>query len=74
MPTVHEHDVHQQMAERDVGLHHAAAKLDHRDLVAELANPGKRLDEHIGLLNGALLTDAGQMLAPKSSLPGLVHS
>ncbi len=49
----HEHDVEQQVPQRVGVLHDAAAELDDRDLVAELADPAQRLDQHVGLLNRA---------------------
>ena len=50
----HEHDVGQQMPQRVRILHHAAAKLDDRDLVTELPNPTHCFDQEVGLLNGIL--------------------
>ena len=48
----HEHDVEQHVAQGVFVLHHAAAELDDRDLVAKPADPAERLDQRIGLLNG----------------------
>ena len=50
----HEHDVDQQVPQRLGVLHHAAAELDDRDLVAELADPAHRLDQQIRFLDGVL--------------------
>ena len=54
------HDVEQQVPQGVVVFHHAAAELDDRDLVAELANPAQGFDQHVGLLDGALLANFGQ--------------
>ncbi len=53
MPTVSMNTMSkQQVPQRVVVLHHAAAQLDDRDLVAELADPLQGLDQHVGLLDG----------------------
>ena len=44
----HEHDVDQQVPQGVDVVHHAAAELDDRDLVAELADPAQRFDQHVG--------------------------
>ena len=49
---LHEDDVQQEVPEVSLVFHDAAAQLDHRHLAAELADPGERLDEHVGLLFG----------------------
>ena len=48
----HEDDVEQQVPQGVCVLHHAAAELDDRDLVAELADPAQGLDQHVGFVNG----------------------
>ena len=48
----HEDDVEQQVAQGVLVLHHAAAELDDRDLVAEPANPAEGFDQRVGFLNG----------------------
>ena len=48
-------------------FHHAAAELDDRDLVAELANPAEGLDQHVGLLDGSFLSRIGQRQSPQNS-------
>jgi len=37
--------------QRVLVLHHAAAELDHRDLVAKAADPAQRLDQRVRFLN-----------------------
>ena len=46
----HEHDVDQQVAQGVDVVHHAAAELDDRDLVAELADPAQGFDQDVGFL------------------------
>ena len=47
----HEHDVEQQVPQGVGVFHHAAAQLDDRDLVAELANPSQGFDQDVGFLS-----------------------
>ena len=49
---LHEDNVQQEVSHRHFVLHDASAKLDHGDLVAELADPRQCLDQDIGLLDG----------------------
>ena len=51
----HEDDVDQQVPQGGFVFQHAAAELDDRDLVAELANPAQGFDQHVGFLSGGQL-------------------
>ena len=48
----HEHNVDQQVAQRFLVLHDAAAQLDDGHAVAKPANPAQGLDQHVGFLDG----------------------
>ena len=48
---LHEDDIQQQVDERPLVLHDAAAQLDDSGLAAELADPLEGFDQDVGFLN-----------------------
>ena len=55
---LHEDDVDEQVPQGRFVFQHAAAQLDDRNLIAELANPAQGFDQHVGFLSRGQLQRA----------------
>ena len=62
---LHEDDVLQRGLERLGVLHGAAAELDDRQPIAELADVAERLDQHVRFANGIVHTASHEPLPPE---------
>ena len=61
----HEDDVDQQVPQGGFVFQHAAAELDDRNLVAELANPAQGFDQDVGFLSRGQLQRAAAGLGKR---------